>query len=159
MFHRAYELNSAERDMYWHWSDMEAEAGEWDESIRAAEAGLKLFPSDRDLRFRAGYAQQRAAKELAVVDPKRAEALARRATAHLLPILAGTTDYISQKACRCLVLVAEVLNDGKAAAEYLKKWSTSGPVDYTFAREYDRLRLKFPDDIPRQMPNAVRDLS
>jgi tetratricopeptide (TPR) repeat protein len=63
-FQRAVNLNNHKVDLYVHWSEMEAQQGEWTRAAEAAEAGLPFHAESSRLLFAAGYARARLGRDL-----------------------------------------------------------------------------------------------
>ena len=149
-FRHAAELHSSDRQMYWHWSEMEAKEHEWKEAIRVADMGREEFPSDRNLLYVLGYAQARAGCEAAEVsDDKHAKQLLNKARHNLGAFVDNANTFTSfvQKcrAWRALVLAADALEDGKVVSEYLQGWVRAVPSDRDLETEYRRMRTRYPE--------------
>lgn len=152
-FKRSSELQCKDPQMFWHWSDMEAAEEEWEEAIRIAEIGRKHGPFDASLLYCLGYAQSRRGRELATEEQHSlATPLLKKAEKNLEAFLES-----SQAACgflqqcrtlRALVLNADALSDGKAVAKYVKRWVEFAPDDRNLRMEYERMRIRYPEQIP-----------
>jgi hypothetical protein len=153
-FRRAHELRCKDRDAYWHWSELEANEGEWTASEQAAEFGLAVFPDDQGLLFRKGYALHRRAKEeYCEGTGENVSRLCERAVSALEESLRARNaeernSNILAQTHRALVLTAETLGDGRRVRQYLERWADACQRDPTYYSEYERLRFKFPGNLP-----------
>jgi len=149
-FKRAHELGFRDRDVYWHWSEMEANSEEWRSSADAAELGLAKFPGDQGLLFRHGYALHRMGKELSLefgID--KGASLCHRAKQVLESALnshnAEERNFaIRGQIYRAIVLNLEVLDEPAELSRYFAEWSTNCPGDPNRGGDYERLREKYP---------------
>ena len=92
-FARAAELKCTNRDMYYHWCQLEKEDGGWTRMAEAAMAGLGLLKDNLDLEYFAGYAFSRQSHDLMTYDQlERAEDEAERAQRHLSKVLIDPED-------------------------------------------------------------------
>jgi tetratricopeptide (TPR) repeat protein len=151
-FRRASELQCRDAQMFWHWSDMEARQEEWKEAMRVAQIGRKCASSEPSLLYCLGYAQSRLGCELTSNGQhESAKPLLKKAEQNLQAFLESTRagGYLQQcRAHRALVLNADALSDGKAVAMYLKLWAEFAPSDPSLNREYSRMRVRFPENVP-----------
>lgn len=153
-FRRAHELRCKDRDAYWHWSELEANEEEWTASEQAADVGLTVFPGDQGLLFRKGYALHRRAKEEYFEGTgENVRRLCERAISLLEESLRARNaeqknGNILAQTYRALVLTAETLEDGRRVQQYLEEWVDRCPGDMKHQSEYERLRFKFPDNLP-----------
>ena len=92
-FTRAAELNCTNREMYYHWCQLEKDDGGWTRMAQAAMKGIKLFKDSLDLEYLAGYAFSRQAHDLLTYDQlERAEDEVERARHHLDKVLIDPDD-------------------------------------------------------------------
>jgi hypothetical protein len=151
-FKRSAELRCSDSQMYWHWSDLEILEEEWDEAIRVAELGRAIASSDPSLLYCLGYAQSRRGRELADNRQGNATPLLKKAESNLLAFVDNDTfakgNWQKSRALRALVLTSDALSDGKSVLKYLKRWAEYSPGDSTLTTEYERMRIRFPEDIP-----------
>ena len=92
-FRRAAELKCTNREMYYHWCQLEREDQGWTRMAEAATTGLDLLGDNLDLEYFAGYAYSRQAHQMLTYDQlERAEDEAERAQHHLKRVLVNPED-------------------------------------------------------------------
>jgi hypothetical protein len=147
-FKRAHELRCDQRDLYWHWSDMEAMNEEWTASAKAAELGIARFGLDQGLFFRLGYALHRQGREL-MREGEDAKEICRRAhdileQARDLKDCEARNYSLRNQIYRAVALNLEALDDGRELAKHFAKWLKDCPGDPKWDSEYQRLRQRYP---------------
>ena len=147
-FQRAHELDCQQRDSYWHWSELEADAEEWTTSAKVAELAIGKFGESQGLLFRLGYALHRAGKELqkdgidATKDCERAKAVLEKA--RMMQDSEDRNFSLKNQIYRAIALNLESLEDEVELARHFAKWMQDCPNDPHIESEYERLRMKFP---------------
>jgi len=147
-FQRAHELDCQQRDSYWHWSELEAEAEEWTASAKVAELAIGKFGESQGLLFRLGYALHRAGKELqkdgidATKECERAKAVLEKA--RTMQDSEDRNYSLRNQIYRAIALNLESLEDEVELARHFAKWMQDCPNDPYIESEYERLRMKFP---------------
>ena len=154
-FARAAELKCINREMYYHWCQLEKEDEGWTKMAEAAMAGLDLLKDSLDLEYFAGYAHSRQAHDLLTFDQLgRAEDEATRARQHLSKVLVDPVDLepgqyrLHGMAFQALVLTMRSMARVAAArgdesgvernlrvlADTLTRWGSEHPDDPNFER-------------------------
>ena len=149
-FKRAAELKCTNREMYFHWCQLEREDRGWTRMAEAAMTGLNLLPDSLDLEYYAGYAYSRQAHDLLTYDQlERAEDEAERAQSHLQRALIDPEDLepgqyrLHSMAYQALALTIRTMarintargDDGaterelRRLAETLDRWKAEHPGD------------------------------
>ena len=157
-FARAAELNCINREMYYHWCQLEKEDGGWTRMAEAAMAGLKLLKDSLELEYFAGYAFSRQAHDLLTFDQlERAEDEAERAQHHLDKVLIDPEDLepgqyrwhsMAYQAMaltmRTVARIATARGDENSTeqnlhvlADTLRKWKSEHPNDSNYERIKD----------------------
>jgi hypothetical protein len=145
-FTRAHELGCKDRDMYWHWSEIEANNFEWKASADAAALGIAKFGDEQGLLYRHGYALYRQGRELIVEEKspdgarfcKRAQTVLEKAASNHS---AEDRNYtLRSQIFRAIALNLETLEEWSALADHFSEWGTAVPNDPYLRKEYERLR-------------------
>lgn len=149
-FYRAWQLGSADEEMYKHWCRMEIEEDEWTSAADAALKGLQRLPSNGLLLYFAGYAKGRLARELiAGLHLEKATKELEAAVELLKQALKAPDDLgsghraLNADIYRALVLAFEQLRDGKKVRDYCELWQAEHPDDPNASSEGRRLSEKF----------------
>lgn len=149
-YRRSHELGCRDRDMYWHWSELEASEREWKASEEAATMGIAKFGDEQGLLFRLGYALHRQGKELILEgDAEQGRRRCDRAQTYLekakqLRTAEERNFAIRNQIFRAIALNLESLEDGVGLARLFAEWFRDVPTDSVRDSEYERIRRKFP---------------
>ncbi len=149
-FKRAHDLGSNDRDLYWHWADMEATNGEWGASAKAAQLGIDKFGKDQGLLFRLGYALHRQGRELMLEgDQREGSKLCREAQgilerARTLGDSESRNYSLRSQIYRAIVLNLEALDEEILIGNHFAIWEKECPGDSYRESEYLRLRQRYP---------------
>jgi len=152
-FGRAAQLKCCQEDMYRIWWGLECKDMEWSAAIKAAEAGLKLFPENWKFKYYAGYAHSRLGRQLKMqLLSDRARRELQKAKDFLLEALdsadiakADSYEYhLHSDILRALVLNHEAWGDTKGMVVFLRQWHKEHPQDEDLANVRGRLKRKYP---------------
>lgn len=152
-FKRAAQLKCCQEDMYYVWWGLECKEMEWSAAIKAAEAGLKVFPENWKFKYYAGYAHSRLGRQLKMqLLSDRARRELQRAKDLLLEALdsvdlasADLSEYhLHSDILRSLVLNCEAWGDTNGMVTFLKQWQKEHEQDEALAYECTRLERKYP---------------
>lgn len=145
-FTRSHEFGCKDRDMYWHWSEMEASILEWKASADAAALGITKFGDEQGLLYRHGYALYRQGREL-IVEEKSPDGLriCRRAQTVLEKAANSHSSEdrnhtLRRQIFRAVALNLETLEEWSALADHFAEWEIVVPDDPYLRKEYGRLR-------------------
>lgn len=152
-YRRAHDLGCRERDMYWHWSDLEAIEEEWKASEEAASLGVAKFGNEQGLLFRQGYALHRQGREL-IFDGEmdQGQRLCKKAAAILEKAKEqknGEDRNFSLRfqIYRAIAINLELIEDWSGVIRHFAEWSRECPHDDNCGMEYERMRRKYPEHL------------
>ncbi len=149
-FNRAWQLRSANEEMYKHWCRMEIEEHEWTSAADAALKGLQWVPHSGLLLYFAGYAKGRLGRELIAGWHNEKAKKELEAAVQLLKDALKAPEQLGlgQRALnadiyRALVLAFEQLHDDNSVKHYCELWQAEHPDDPNASSEGRRLSEKF----------------
>jgi len=152
-FRRSSEMHCKRPEMYYHWSEVEDQFGDFHEALAVVERGLERVPDSIDLRQRLGFARSRLAMQLQRENaPSRAAAeftLSNQAYEEALQLSANGSDrQIGPRRSKCydgLVFNFSRIGVDDRVGETLRRWLAEAPRDPYALQERENFVARRPE--------------
>jgi len=135
-FEAAYKLKCDSRDAYRHWVKMEMSLREWTRAIAAADKGLRMIPSFRELQALRSECKLRSGQDFAArLQREKAVKLWSEAAEELVRIikprgkLLQTELTTNAQMYNILIVCLDLLGDYKSLYAHFQTWSKEYPED------------------------------